>query len=313
MAGLRETAVWEAADSRLWGHALLLSSSLEDKSVWKRVSEEFVQRELNPMSHAQPLAALYEVLAGNPAECVDQLVPPSARAGLQMMDKAGSKSQTGILDGLDKWRETIVLILRNMSHEGSIALVEISRLLASFGRVAASHICALLARSFGAPVLFSGTDDPQSTIALLGWDHRCQPAPAGGNLSSILLTEVYEFATTVLSNQSATMSFSYLQAFKLIHAERIAELGDIPQALEYCDGFASTLKKTGHRPSPYYHAMLVMRWEDLHNRLTPLSQEGISAWISKPSMSKVSGSVWAKFQNFIAGEDVQDSPSSSPR
>ncbi|KAI5302890.1 vesicle coat component [Ascosphaera pollenicola] len=310
MAGVRENAVWEAADNKLWGHALLLSSSLEDKSVWKRVIEEFVQRELSSLPQAQPLAALYEVLAGNPVDSVDQLVPPSARAGLQMMNKTGY-ARTSALDGLDQWRETVILILRNISPDGPQALIEISQLLASFGRTAASHICALFAKCLGGAASFSGPDDPQSIVTLLGWDHRRQSGAVANNLSSILLTEVYEFATSILNAQSAPTTLPYLQAFKLLHAERLAELGDISRALEYCDGFASTLKKSGHRPSPYYHRMLVSRYEDLHSRLTRLSPDGVAGWMSKPSMTKVSGSVWAKFQNFIAGENEDDVDSSS--
>ncbi|KAI5289205.1 vesicle coat component, partial [Ascosphaera acerosa] len=115
--GSREKAVWEAADNMLWGHALLLASSIEDKTTWRRVIEEFVRKELAAMPDAQSLAALYQVLAGNAVECVDQLVPPSTRAGLHMMHRSGAETRTAVADGLGKWRETVVLILRNMSVE----------------------------------------------------------------------------------------------------------------------------------------------------------------------------------------------------
>lgn len=43
--GDREKAVWHAVDQRLWGHAMLLSSTLS-KDLWKQVVQEFVRKEV---------------------------------------------------------------------------------------------------------------------------------------------------------------------------------------------------------------------------------------------------------------------------
>src|SRR5699024_3637671 len=68
--GNREKVVWDAVDSRLWGHAMIIASTL-DRSVWKQVVQEFVRREVRSVTgNTESLAALYEIFAGNVEESV---------------------------------------------------------------------------------------------------------------------------------------------------------------------------------------------------------------------------------------------------
>ncbi|KAI5308489.1 vesicle coat component, partial [Ascosphaera atra] len=179
LAGDSEKAIWEAVDHRLWGHAMLLSSTLENRAIWKQVASEFIRREVNvARGVTESLGAAYEVFAGNAEESVDQLVPPSARAGLQMVSKDArgpDSSRTG-LEGLEKWQETLQLILSNRTSNDYQAIVSLARLLASFGRTAASHVCAIFARcalARSAPTwnIANGVDDGNALFVLLGVDH----------------------------------------------------------------------------------------------------------------------------------------------
>ena len=298
--GEREKAVWHAVDNRLWAHAMLLASTLE-KSVWKQVSQEFVRQEVKTFGdNTESLAALYQIFAGNWDESMDELVPPSARAGLQMISKTATSGPTkNALDGLDRWRETLTLILSNRSADDGRALVSLGQLLAGYGRTEAAHICYIFAKS---PALFGGPDDPQVSVALLGADHLQQPFDYGTDLDNIILTEVYDFARTVLAPSSAATVSPHLQSYKLYHAMILAEYGYKSEAQQYCEVITNALNSTTKR-SPYYHSLLFGAVENLVDRLRQAPRDSSGSWISKPSIDKVSGSIWAKFNQYVAGDE----------
>ena len=298
--GEREKAVWHAVDNQLWAHAMLLASTLE-KGVWKQVSQEFVRQEVKTFgNNTESLAALYQIFAGNWDESIDELVPPSARAGLQMISKTASTGPTkNALDGLDRWRETLTLILSNRSIDDGRALVSLGQLLAGYGRIESAHICYIFAKS---PGIFGGGDDSQVSVALLGADHLQQPFDYGRDLDSILLTEVYDFARTVLAPSSGVTVSPHLQSYKLYHAMILAEHGYRSEAQQYCEVITSALGSTTKR-SPYYHSLLFGALENLVDRLRQAPRDSPGSWISKPSIDKVSGSLWAKFNQYVAGDE----------
>jgi hypothetical protein len=300
LEGEREKAVWHAVDKKLWGHAMLIASTLP-RDIWKQVTQEFVRVEVRTTGeNVEALAALYDVFSGNWEESVDELVPPSARAGLMMVSKnAAPGAAKNALDGLDRWRETLSLILSNRSTEDTKALLALGRLLAGYGRIEAAHICYLFSK---APGLFGGPDDPLASITLLGADHVKQPFDYARDMDSLLLTEVYDFAHSVFASSSASTAAPHLQAHKLHHAMVLAEYGFRDEAQQYCEVIFNTLKATT-RPSPYYHSQLYSSLDDLSSRLRQAPKDGSSSWINKPSMDKVSGTVWNKFNQFISGED----------
>jgi len=308
--GEREKAVWHAVDNRLWAHAMLLSSTL-DKGIWKQVSQEFVRQGIKTFGeNTESLAALYQIFAGNWEESVDELVSPSARAGLQMVSKSANVGPTkNALDGLDRWRETLTLILSNRTTGDGKALVALGQLLAAYGRTEAAHICFLFAK---APSLFGGPDDPQVSIALLGADHLQHPSDYGRDFDSILLTEVYDFARTVLASSSAATVAPHLQSYRLYHAMTLAEHGHKLEAQQYCEVITSALNSTTKR-SPYYHNLLLGALDNLVDRLRQAPMDTSGSWISKPSIDKVSGSLWAKFNQYVAGDESDAASTGSGR
>ena len=303
MRGEREKAVWEAVDHRLWAHAMLISSTL-DRSIWKQVVQEYVKQEVKLIgANTESLAALYEIFAGNLDESIDELVPPSARAGLQMVSKVDHAGPTkNALDGLDRWRETLSLVLNNRSPDDHQAMAALGRLLAGYGRVEAAHICFLFSRSPKQPVAFAGVDDPQASIVLLGADHQGHPLNFFLDEDAILLTEVFEFSTCILTSNPASPSLPHLQAYKLQRAFQLAETGYKTEAQAYCDAIAFS-SKSSTKLSPYYHPQFFSDLDELSRRLKQTPDEGSSSWIAKPSLEKVSGRVWDRFTNFVAGDD----------
>lgn len=300
LRGEREQAIWHAVDGRLWAHAMLLASTLEG-TIKKHVSQEFVRQEIKPSGrNTESLAAMFQIFAGNWEESVDELVPPSARAGLQMVSKsAGAGPTKNALDGIDRWRETLTLILANRTTNDSEALVALGRMLASYGRTEAAHICYIFAKGHN---IVGGPDDQQSSIALIGADHLRQPFDYGRNFDSILLTEVLDFARTTLASSSGSTASPHLQSYRLYHAMTLAEYGFKTDAQAYCESISSALKSTT-KLSPYYHGLLAGALDSLQDRLRQTPRDGAGSWISRPSIDKVSGSIWAKFNSYVAGDE----------
>ena len=301
LRGDREKAVWAAVDKRLWSHALLVASTLEP-TVWKQVVQEFVRQEVKLVgNNTEPLAALYEVFAGNYDESIDELVPPSARAGLQMVSKVESSGPTkNALDGLNCWRETLSLVLSNRTNNDNQALAALGKLLMSYGRIEAAHICYIFARSQTQP-LFGGADDPYTGIVLLGADHQGQPTEFFRDEDAILLTEVYEFAVTVLASNLAA-SLPHFQVYKLQRASWLADAGRKLEAQAYCEALTPTFKAST-KISPYYNGTFFAELEDLASRLKQVPIKSSSSWKTTPSLEKVGNSLFNKLSNFVAGDD----------
>ena len=306
--GDREKAIWNAVDHRLWGYAMLMASTLSP-SVWKQVAQEFIRKEVRSSDDAsKSLATLYSTFAGNWDECIDELVPLSARSGFQMMSTAdGPDKNQSALVGLDKWQEALTLILNNRSNEDEKSLAALGKLLRGYGRIEAAHVCFLFSRGVSR---FGGLDDPETDFSLLATSVTGPFAQATNDLDAILLTEVYEFALS-LSGPTMQQYIPHLQAYKLHHAHTLAEYGYRNEALQYCEAIATAIKSNTRLP-PYYHPVLVSQLDELNKRLSDSPKDGTSSWMSKPSIGKVSGSMWAKFNNFVSGDDDTASNGSAP-
>lgn len=307
--GDAEKAIWTAVDKRLWGHALLLANALAP-ALYKQVSQEFVKKEVNlPGQNNESLAALYAVLSGNHEESIDELVPYSARTGHQLVSaNAAYGSTKDALEGLDKWRETLGLILSNRSVEDSRAIHSLGTLLAGYGRAEAAHICFLFARTQNA---FGGLDDPTSSFVLLGSDHKRQAEQFAKEIEPLLLSEVYEYGQTLAPGPAAPVSNPHLAAYKLQHALALAEYGFRDKALQYCEAIATAITAQTKR-SPYHHPILEAAVDDLMKRLKLAPKEESNSWIPKPSMNKVSDTMWNRFNKFVAGDDNDGSGQGSP-
>lgn len=300
LRGERESAVWHAVDKRLWAHAMLISHTVGTE-LYKKVAQEFVQKEVkNIGENIESLAALYEIFAGNFEESIDELVPPSARAGFQMVSTSNAAGPSkDALDGLDRWRETLGLVLSNRSTDDSLALNSLGKLLSGYGRAEAAHVCFLFARTHS---VFGGIDDPQASIVLVGSDHMRQPFEFGREIESILLSEVFEYGMSLSNTSNVAISSPHLAIYKLQHALTLAEYGYREKALQYCEAIAASITSQTRR-SPYHHALLVSEFDDLSKRLKQSPKDEKSSWISKPSIDKVSGSVWSTFNKFVAGDE----------
>ncbi|KAF6807571.1 COPII coat assembly protein SEC16 [Colletotrichum sojae] len=302
--GEREKAVWAAVDKRLWGHAMLISNTVSP-DLYKQVAQEFVRKEVNyPGHNNESIAALYKVLSGNFDDCVDELVPVHARAGFQLVNTTATAGPTkDATEGLDKWRETLGLVLSNRSTEDVRALNALGNLLSSYGRAEAAHICFLFGRK---ATIFGGLDDTNSNFVLVGADHKTQGEQFAKETEALLLSEVYEYGLSLSGTPVFSAGVPHLAAYKLQHAMTLAEYGMRDKALQYCEVIAGSITAQTKR-SPYHHPILETAVENLRARLKQAPKEESSSWISKPSMNKVSDSVWSRFNKFVAGDENDSS------
>ncbi|KAJ5011571.1 COPII coat assembly protein sec16 [Colletotrichum sp. SAR 10_99] len=303
LVGEREKAVWAAVDKRLWGHAMLISNTVSP-DLYKQVAQEFVRKEVNyPGHNNESVAALYKVLSGNFDDCVDELVPVHARAGFQLMNTTSAAGPAkDATEGLDKWRETLGLVLSNRSTDDVRALNALGNLLSSYGRAEAAHICFLFGRK---ATIFGGLDDGTSNFVLVGADHKTQGDQFAKETEALLLSEVYEFGLSLSGTSPLSAGVPHLAAYKLQHAMTLAEYGLRDKALQYCEAIAGSITAQTKR-SPYYHPILETAVENLRARLKQAPKEESSSWISKPSMNKVSDSVWSRFNKFVAGDENEN-------
>lgn len=302
LSGDREKAVWAAVDKRLWGHAMLIANTTQSADLYKQVAQEFIKKEVNyPGHNNESLAALYSVLSTNFDECVDELVPVHARAGLQLMSTTNATAEAkDALAGLDKWRETLGMVISNRSQGDVQALTALGNLLSRYGRAEAAHICYIFARTHA---VFGGLDDSNAHFVLVGADHRRQADQFAKDTEALLLSEVYEYGLSLPGGLNVLQGCPHLAAYKLQHAATLAEHGFKDKALQYCDAITNAMMSQTKR-SPYYNLALESSVEDLAKRLKLAPKEGSSSWISKPSMDKVSSGMWNRFNKFVAGEDT---------
>ncbi|KIW71138.1 hypothetical protein PV04_03340 [Phialophora macrospora] len=303
LSGDRQGAVFHAMDNRLWSHALIIASTME-RSMWGQVVREFVRQEVKAAGeNTESLSALYEIFGGNLEESIDELVPPSARAGLQMISRVNTGGATkNSLDGLNRWKETLSLVLNNRCQGDYQALAVLGKLLQDYNRIEAAHICYLFSRSPQRQTLFGGPDEEHASIILLGANHKAQPADFARDQDAVMLTEIYEFATSVLAAGAPLSFMPYLSVFKLQRATLMSEAGLKAEAQSYCDAIAATFGKSS-KMSPYYHPLFLSELDDLSNKLKQTPIQGSSSWIGKPSLEKVGGSMWTKFSSFVVGDD----------
>ncbi|KAI1827878.1 Sec23-binding domain of Sec16-domain-containing protein [Xylaria intraflava] len=300
LLGDREKAVWAAVDKRLWGHAILISSSMPNPELYRHVAQEFIKKEVNHAGHGnESLAALYSVLSGNFEEAVDELVPVHARAGLQLMSTSAPAASQDVLSGLDKWRETLGLILSNRRQGDGQALRALGNLLSGYGRAEAAHICYIFARQFA---IFGGLDDPNANFVLVGADHRSQADQFAKETEALQLSEVYEYGLSLAPSSSVPQGCPHLAAYKLQHAMVLAEHGFRDKALQYCEAIWSAITSQTKK-SPYFNPVLESAVGDVMGRLKQAAGDEPSSWITKPKMDQVSSSVWSRFSKFVAGPD----------
>lgn len=256
-SGSKDAAIRHCMDRRLWGHALLISSTMgADK--WQDVVSEFIKDDVRPL-HKPSLQFLYSSFGG---------VDPTA-------------------DCYGDWKETVSYILSNSSREQEASLVGLGDHLVKQGYVAAGHFCYVCSRTSLA-----------DKLTLLGSEGR--------DLDAILLSETYEFA---LGLKSGT-AIPQMQLYKLVHAELLADLGQVTLAQRYAEYLNQCLKSNTDKNSSFQPAY-INRLLSLSDRVSSSPGAASGSWFSRPKLDKVLGHLDKSLTKFVAGDQAHSHPGAS--
>ncbi|KAE8213173.1 hypothetical protein CF327_g3273 [Tilletia walkeri] len=315
--GQRREAVQFALERRMWAHAMVIASGL-DKETWCKVVGDFMAFELEQSEsgpreggdvQVKALRTAYSLFSGQSATQVYDAFRPKVSL-TSSVALPGSVSAAG-------WRDSAAAVAANRSAGDSGVLTAMGDGLMLSEFIEAAHVCYLLSPQTS---VIGGVDTPGSRATLLGGHNPRASVLYLRDLDSILLTEIYEFAQSLLpavKGQEAFNGLPHLQAFRLVHAITLAELGDTARAQKYCEAIAATFKSG--KPSPYFHPILLAQLKDFTTRLLGPDGAGSTAsgsWMAKkmqkPTLDGVWGALEGRFTKFIAGEGgPEGSPNSS--
>ncbi|KAH8833595.1 Sec23-binding domain of Sec16-domain-containing protein [Flagelloscypha sp. PMI_526] len=313
LRGERRQAYNFALDEKLWSHAMVIASSL-DREAWKEVVTEFLKGEMGakvdgaallkpPSSESgglvnglESLRVVYSLFSGHGAASVQELVPPNllARQG-QMIPKPTVSHLTPMTpnfaapiatatipdESLSKWNETLAMMYSTpLTPETSAAITALGDQLLSNGWVEAAHACYLLAPQTS---VMSGLGNPSARVILYG-----SPSPQ----------------VSPNFGQEPFRGFPHLQAYRFTRAAILAEIGEVPLALKYCDAISASL----NQPSPYFTQLFVDQLKELSNRTAGIAHAdkgaGWASKLSKPSLDGVAGFFERGFTKLVTGDET---------
>uniref|UniRef100_D8PSY6 Protein transport protein sec16 n=1 Tax=Schizophyllum commune (strain H4-8 / FGSC 9210) TaxID=578458 RepID=D8PSY6_SCHCM len=339
--GERRAAYNLALDEKLWAHAMVIASSL-DKEAWQEVVNEFLKGELGVKGSddlsAKPavsngyesLRVAYRLYSGQGPASVQEMVPPNLLAqaavtGLPPPSNGATPMAPNFSlpagsshiceEALAKWADTLAMMYSsNMSPDVSAAITAFGDQLQLNGWVEAAHACYLLS-PLTSPI--GGLTVPGARIVLLG-SRGPQALPNfDKDPDAVVFSEIGEFAmslATPIKGQEPFRGFPHMQAYRLLRAATLAELGEVQLAQRYCEAISSMLAQ----PSPFYTRTMLEQLKELSDRLAGCTEGDKSAsWIggkiSKPSLASVGGFLEKRLTALVAGADGDGESEPEPK
>ncbi|QRV85774.1 COPII coat assembly protein Sec-16 [Ceratobasidium sp. AG-Ba] len=338
LQGERRAAYHYALDERMWAHAMLISSSL-DKEAWKEVVNEFIRSELGVRTDQkkpapfgcdpsvangrEPLRVAYSLFAGQGAAAMQELLPPKnlAKTGADSLmpptmpmvhaTPISPNFPQPVLTSnvpapvLLQWQEIAATILSNQAD--STALTALGDYLLANKWTEAAHVCYLLSPATS-PV--GGLSTPSVRMVLLGSESPAVSRNFEKDDDAIIFTEIAEYAHSLVptaKGQEAYAGIPHLQAYKLIRAARLAEMGHLTLSTRYCEAIATSTRVFG-RPSPFFTPCFAEQCKELTDRLSGVPQlNGSGSWIgkkvAKPSLDSIGGWLSGGLTKLIAGDE----------
>lgn len=327
LRGERRQAVDYAVAQKMWAHAMTIASCV-DKECWKEVVSEFIEHEVGAAEASltsqgqgdlQGLKVAYNVFSGQDPVSIFDLFRTKTQlgqiGGLQLTAADATTTSTT----LPSWKESAAIVASNRSPSDSAALTAIGDGLCTRGLLEAAHFCYLLSPSTS-PI--GGADTTGVRFTLLGLANPKGSTTFMQDLDGILMTEVLEFAqglVPAVKGQEPFAGIPHLQAYKLVHAQQLADLGETAKAQRYCESIAQCLKQS--KNSPYLHSTLLSQSKQLSDRLVGAPQAGPGGnWMTRkmqrPTLDGVWGALEGRFTKFIAGEEggvEADSPNKNSK
>ncbi|RIB01260.1 Sec23-binding domain of Sec16-domain-containing protein [Gigaspora rosea] len=211
------------------------------------------------------------------------------------------------IESLEKWRETLAIILANRSQGDNQAMTALGDMLKEFGWINSAHVCYILSPQSSTQ---SGIDDINSRLTLVGNDCN-KSSRYFCDWQTLRLTEIYELGLSLNNNDG----LPFLQAYKLLYAWWLVDCGYLNEARRYCESIANIVK-VYTKGSPYFHGCFLQNLKDLTQRLlehggNSSGNNESSSWLFAKKMPKAAlDSLWdsleVKFNKFVAGDAVDE-------
>ncbi|TKY85854.1 hypothetical protein EX895_005395 [Sporisorium graminicola] len=311
----------------MWAHAMTIASCV-DKECWKEVVSEFIEHEVGAAEASlagqgqgdlQGLKVAYNVFSGQDPVSIFDLFRTKTQLGQMGGLQPAPVESTSTSAAPPSWKESAAIVASNRSTSDSAALTAIGDGLCTRGLLEAAHFCYLLSPQTS-PI--GGADTNGARFTLLGLSSPKTSATFVQDLDGILMTEVLEFAqglVPAVKGQEPFPGIPHLQAYKLVYAQQLADLGEVGKAQRYCEAIAQCLKQC--KSSPYLHSTLLLQSKQLSDRLVGAPHAGAGGnWVSRkmqrPTLDGVWGALEGRFTKFIAGEDgavEADSPNKNSK
>ncbi|XP_052130597.1 uncharacterized protein LOC113215394 [Frankliniella occidentalis] len=265
----KEALEW-AMKHGLWGHALFLSSKLD-----QRMYHSVMTRFANGLALTDPIQTLYQLLSGWQPAAVTCVAD----------DKWGD------------WRPHLAMILSNTSSRPEIdhkAIMTLGDTLSTRGCLHAAHFCYLMAQH-----PFGTFSQRSSKYVLLGSSHL-RPFTEFASTEAIMITSIYEYARSL-----ADPSFHVpnLQPYKYLMATRLVEANMLPEAVHYCEVMSRLVVQNPHQ----YDSGFIHDIAELGERLKfhdpyystggDLSAQGNPDWLLQISSISNEGNVEVSHSN----------------
>ena len=179
------------------------------------------------------------------------------------------------------WKKIVSVILSNRCPEDVAFLNSYGDYLAQKGECEAAHLCFLSSQlNWAAP-------NPLGKIELLNANSILWPFTFFKDWRALRLTEIME-AALIATGTTTSSPLPHFQAYKLIHAAYLADIGLIAEAANFMESTTTVCK--GLPPlSPFIHQVFGDKIKELYDRLVSSSAAkiGVSkndsneSWIGK--------------------------------
>ncbi|XP_077501089.1 uncharacterized protein LOC144111913 isoform X10 [Amblyomma americanum] len=251
--GHKKDALEWAVKCGLWGHALSLASKMD-----ARTYASIMTRFTSALATNDPLQTLYQHLSGRQPAAVTCIAD----------EKWGD------------WRPHLAMILSNPSSRPEVdarSITTLGDVLASRGCLSAAHFCYLMAQ-----VEFGSYSCKSSKLVLLGSSHQTLLFEEFASNEAIQCTEIYEYSQSLAN---AGYMLPHLQAYKFLHATRLAEYGFAQEALHYCEVLAEAMGRqcgSAQLAAQTYELASRLKYHDPHFSQGPgeLEELGEPPWLA---------------------------------
>lgn len=160
-----------------------------------------------------------------------------------------------------------------------------------------------------------GVGAPSARMVLIGSHSPHRNVLFSADPDAFIFSEITEFALSLHTppkGQEGFTGFPHLQAYRLIRAVQLADMGHISLAKRYCEAMTGST----FRSSPYLSQLFTDQLKELYSRLNgdpelDKSNSWISGKLAKPSLDGIGDWLGGTLSKFVAGEAEPSSPVTS--